>query len=95
MILGVAAFTIAEAAGWPNPQAWIFFPLVVRSFGLLATIVSMFFIRGREDENPMNILNRGYWVTSALSVVGLFITTLVMMNTDGATSNGAPVFART
>jgi len=81
MILGVAAFTIAETSGWPNPEAWIFFPLVVRAFGLLATIVAMFFIRGREDENPMNILNRGYWVTTALSVVGLGITTNIMMNT--------------
>jgi K(+)-stimulated pyrophosphate-energized sodium pump len=34
MILGVGAFAIATAAGWPNPQAWIFFPLVVRGFGL-------------------------------------------------------------
>ena len=58
------------AAGWPNPQAWIFFPLVVRAFGLLATIVAIFFVRGREDEDPMNMLNRGYWVTTLLSVVG-------------------------
>src|SRR5213595_2813019 len=81
MILGVGAFAIASAAGWPNPQAWIFFPLVVRGFGLLATIVSIFFVRGREDENPMNMSNRGYWVTTILSVVGLLITTNVMMNT--------------
>ncbi|MDQ5840753.1 MAG: sodium/proton-translocating pyrophosphatase, partial [Chloroflexota bacterium] len=53
MILGVGAFLIAQAAGWPNPEAWIFFPLVVRGFGLLATIVAMFFIRGSETENPM------------------------------------------
>jgi K(+)-stimulated pyrophosphate-energized sodium pump len=93
MILGVAAFTIAQTSGWPHPEAWIFFPLVVRSFGLLATIVSMFFIRGREDENPMNILNRGYWVTTALSVVGLAITTNVMMNTGGALgANNIPVW---
>ena len=39
MILGVAVYGIAVAAGWPNPEAWIFFPLVVRAFGLLATIV--------------------------------------------------------
>jgi K(+)-stimulated pyrophosphate-energized sodium pump len=92
MILGVAAFTIASAAGWPNPAAWIFFPLVVRAFGLLATIVAMFFIRGREDENPMNILNRGYWVTTILSVIGLAITTFVMMDTGGSNSNGLPVW---
>ena len=70
MILGVGVFAIADAAGWPNPQAWIFFPLVVRAFGLLATIVAIFFVRGKEDENPMNMLNRGYWVTTLLSVVG-------------------------
>ena len=93
MILGVAAFTIAEAAGWPNPQAWIFFPLVVRAFGLLATIVAMFFIRGREDEDPMNILNRGYWVTTILSVVGLGVSTYFMMNTGTAVgANGIPAW---
>ena len=83
MILGVAVFTIASAAGWPNPEAWIFFPLVVRAFGLLATIVAIFFVRGKETEDPMNMLNRGYWVTTLLSVVGLAITTNVMMNTNG------------
>ena len=41
MILGVAVYTIALSAGWPNPEAWIFFPLVVRAFGLLATIVAI------------------------------------------------------
>jgi K(+)-stimulated pyrophosphate-energized sodium pump len=85
MILGVAVFAIATAAGWPNPQAWIFFPLVVRAFGLLATIVAMYFVRGKETEDPMNILNRGYWATTVLSVVGLAITTFVMMQTNGST----------
>jgi len=88
MILGVGVFAIASAAGWPNPEAWIFFPLVVRAFGLLATIVAIFFVRGNEHENPMNMLNRGYWVTTLLSVVGLAITTAVMMDTSGGTGEG-------
>jgi K(+)-stimulated pyrophosphate-energized sodium pump len=93
MILGVAAFAIAESLNWPNPEGWIFFPLVVRAFGLLATIIAMYFIRGSETENPMNILNRGYWVTTALSVVGLGITTYVMMDTGGVTAaNGFPAW---
>ena len=85
MILGVAVYNIAISANWPNPENWIFFPLVVRAFGLLATIVAMFFVRGRETEDPMRILNRGYWVTTILSVVGLGITTYVMMQTNGTT----------
>ena len=93
MILGVAVYFIALEAGWPNPEAWIFFPLVIRAFGLLATIVAMFFVRGREDENPMNILNRGYWATTILSVAGLALTTWVMMDTGGTLpDNGIPAW---
>ncbi len=94
MILGVAVYFIALDAKWPHPEAWIFFPLVVRAFGLLATIISIaFFIRGREDENPMNILNRGYWVTTALSALALAFVTAVMMQTGTDTSpSGLPVW---
>jgi K(+)-stimulated pyrophosphate-energized sodium pump len=93
MILGVAVWRIATDLGWPNPEGWIFFPLVVRGFGLLATIVAMFFVSGREDENPMNILNRGYWVTTILSVAGLALTTFVMMNTGAdLPANGIPAW---
>jgi K(+)-stimulated pyrophosphate-energized sodium pump len=90
MILGVGAYAVAKANGLPDSVAagWIFFPLVVRAFGLLATIVAMYFVRGREDEDPMSILNRGYWATTALSVVGLLVGTSVMMDTGQATGAG-------
>jgi K(+)-stimulated pyrophosphate-energized sodium pump len=85
MILGVAVYSIAVASNWPNPEAWIFFPLIVRGFGLLATIVAIFFVRGSETEDPMNMLNRGYWVTTILSVAGLAFVTSQTMNTAGGT----------
>jgi len=93
MILGVGVYTVAQNAGWDNPEAWIFFPLVVRAFGLLATIVAMFFVRGKETENPMNMLNRGYWVTTLLSVVALAFVTYVMMQTGTQVgANGIPTW---
>ncbi len=93
MILGVAVYTLAVNAHWPNPTAWIFFPLVVRAFGLVSTIVAMFFIRGKETENPMNILNRGYWVTTILSAAALAFVTYSMMNTGTQTGpNGIPTW---
>jgi K(+)-stimulated pyrophosphate-energized sodium pump len=93
MILGVGVYAVATQAGWDNPEAWIFFPLVVRAFGLLATIVALFFVRGREDENPMNMLNRGYWVTTALSTVALAFVTYVMMQTGDQTgANDVPTW---
>jgi len=94
MILGVAVYFIAVAAGWPHPEAWIFFPLVVRGFGLIGTIISVaFFIRGKEEEDPMKILNRGYWATTVLSVVGLAVATYFTMNTGSQTgSNNIPTW---
>jgi K(+)-stimulated pyrophosphate-energized sodium pump len=93
MILGVGVYVIAREAGWPNPEAWIFFPLVVRAFGLLATIVAIFFVRGSETEEPMNMLNRGYWVTTILSVFALALVTFVMMDTSGTPgAGGLPVW---
>jgi K(+)-stimulated pyrophosphate-energized sodium pump len=93
MILGVGVYSLAVVNNWPNPTAWIFFPLVVRAFGLLSTIVAMFFIRGKETENPMNILNRGYWVTTLLSAASLALVTNVMMNTNGANGDyGIPTW---
>jgi len=87
MILGVAVYGIALTSGWSHPEAWIFFPLVIRAFGLVSTIVAMFFIRGKETENPMNILNRGYWVTTILSAISLAFVTSQMMNTGTSTGD--------
>jgi len=94
MILGASVYLFALNAHWPNPEAWIFFPLVVRAFGLVSTIVSMFFIRGKETENPMNILNRGYWVTTILSAAALALVTNVMMQAPAGITgaNGIPVW---
>jgi len=94
MILGVAVYFIALASGWPNPAAWIFFPLVVRGFGLIGTIISVaFFIKGKEDEDPMKILNRGYWATTLFAVIGLAIATYFMMDTGAQSgTNGIPTW---
>jgi K(+)-stimulated pyrophosphate-energized sodium pump len=59
---------------------WILFPLVVRAFGLLASMVGILTVKPRNDENPMNTLNRGYFVAIGLSVAGLLVTVLVMLH---------------
>jgi len=76
MILGVAIYAVTDDI------AWIMFPLVLRSFGILATmagLISVPFFAAREPKDPMQPLNGGYYIVSALSVVGLFITTIVML----------------
>src|SRR5215203_6486023 len=69
MILGVLLYEVVRETTGQEQVAWIIFPLVLAAFGLLSTIVAIFFVRGKETEDPMNMLNRGYWVTTILSVV--------------------------
>src|SRR6266545_678943 len=78
MILGVAIYTVTQ-----NP-AWILFPLVVRGFGLIASMIGIFTVRGSDTKSPMSSLNLGYYITIALSIAGMFLVTNVMLNEKGA-----------
>jgi K(+)-stimulated pyrophosphate-energized sodium pump len=51
------------------------FPLVARAFGIVASIIGLFFTNIREEQDPMDGLNRGYYVTSVLSAIGFFVAT--------------------
>ncbi len=73
MILGIAAYLATKNV------AWILFPLVVRGFGMFASMIGLLTVRAKEGENAMNALNRGYFVAIILSVVGLAITVYFML----------------
>lgn len=77
MILGVALFTVTGSI------EWVMFPLVLRSFGIIATIVGVlsvsWFAKEEHRKDPMRPLSYGYYIVSALSVVGLFIATYTML----------------
>jgi len=60
----------------------IMFPLVARAFGLLASIVGVMVVKCKETEDPMSALNRGYYVTSALAIVGFFISAKWLLAVD-------------
>jgi K(+)-stimulated pyrophosphate-energized sodium pump len=72
MILGIALIPVFGMNG-------ILFPLVARAFGLLASIVGIFTVRAKEDEDPMAALNRGYLVTSVLVAIFLFFVSKQML----------------
>ena len=69
MILGVALFPYFGIKG-------VMFPLVVRAFGLIATIIGIMTVKLKnENENPMTALNRGYYITSFLAAIVFYFTT--------------------
>ncbi len=65
MILGVLLFQSFGVAG-------ILFPLVIGAAGIVASIIGIMSVKAREDEDPMNALNRGFYLTTALVSVAIF-----------------------
>ena len=95
MILGVALFRLTGNVGW------ILFPLVIGSFGLIASAIGLLWIRPSvvvEPENAngrdigdiaMGQLNIGYYITCILSAIGMFVGTFLLLNVT--TNNNQPL----
>jgi K(+)-stimulated pyrophosphate-energized sodium pump len=77
MILGVGLFPYFGLKG-------ILFPLVARAFGLIASIIGVMVVKTEEKGDPMDALNRGYYVTTFLAIVGFFIATRWLLTVDAA-----------
>jgi len=78
MILGATLAATAERAGMAFAAGVVgvmLFPLVARAFGLLASIIGIFFVHTREDRDPMQALNRGYYLAATLAIAGFFVAT--------------------
>jgi len=86
MVLGVVLFPFFGIAG-------VIFPLVARSFGLVASIVGVFVVRAREDEAPMSALNRGYIVTSVLAAILFGVAAWAMLQPSTPTASGGLTWA--
>lgn len=72
MILGVALFPVLGIAG-------VLFPLVARASGLIASMIGIFSVHNRNNEDPMKSLNRGYYITALIAAVLFGIVTNIML----------------
>src|SRR5262249_42316528 len=73
MILGAGLATAAEKSGVHFSHGLLglmMFPLVARAFGLIASIIGVMSVRTDEREDPMQALNRGYYIAAVLALVG-------------------------
>jgi len=76
MILGIALYPVLGVKG-------ILFPLVARAAGIIASIIGIFCVRGREDQDPMTPLTWGYIVTSVLAALFLYPICRTMLSGPG------------
>jgi len=76
MVIGLA---VMKAFGSVSYN-WIFLPLVIIAFGLIFSLIGISVVRIKdEDADVSKELNKGYYLTIALVIVGLIISTYVLL----------------
>src|SRR5262249_51699514 len=74
MILSVGLVTYAHF-----PAIVVLFPLVARAFGLIASIIGVMVVRTSDQEDPMDALNRGYYVSAFLALIGFVAASYLLL----------------
>ena len=72
MILGVSLFPVFGIKG-------VLFPLIARAFGLIASIVGVMVVKTPENADPMKALNRGFYVTTVLALIGFYLAVQLLL----------------
>ena len=57
------------------------FPLVLAAVGLLASIIGIMFVRGKEGGNPAKSLDAGTYISSIIVIIAAFILSKLMLGT--------------
>ncbi len=99
MILGAALYQATGNVGW------MLFPLVLGAFGIIASAIGLLYIRPSSVVEPdkstgrdpgviaMNQLNIGYYITCAISVVGVFLGSYLLLDQGHIPANyGLPAW---
>jgi K(+)-stimulated pyrophosphate-energized sodium pump len=74
----------------------VIFPLLLRAVGVITSIIGTYFVRAKNDNEPaMRPINRGFMVSSVLSIIGFAVLTIMyvqgsifnIMSTDAKWAN--------
>ena len=76
--IGAMILAAVMAAKVPDASPlWILgvmmFPLIARAFGIIASIAGIMIVKVKPNEDPMKALNRGYYLSAGLAMVGFAI----------------------
>ena len=62
-----------------NETAAAMFPLVLSGIGIIASVIGIFMVRGKEGSNPANALNMGTYVSGIIVVIATIILSKAML----------------
>ncbi|HUT55901.1 MAG TPA: sodium-translocating pyrophosphatase [bacterium] len=89
MILGASLAAAAQKANMGFSLGVIgvmMFPLVARAFGIIACVVGIYYVHMDKEEkmDPMQALNRGYYVAVVLAMIAFGLATRWLLHSEAA-----------
>ena len=64
-----------------EPFVGALFPLLLSATGIIASIIGILFVRGKEGGNPASALNAGTYVSGIIVIIASFIMSKLLLNT--------------
>ena len=79
----ISAITLAVAAGKLNMKQAVF-PIIICAVGIIASIISTFFVRGKEGSDPQRALNMGEYASTLLVLIASAVLSKAMLGNFSA-----------
>ena len=75
----LAAVAAVNSGGLFDETTAALFPLILSAVGIIASLIGIFMVRGKEGSNPANALNMGTYVSSVIVIVVALIMSKTML----------------
>ncbi|NLD19962.1 MAG: sodium-translocating pyrophosphatase, partial [Clostridiales bacterium] len=75
----LAAVAATASGGVFDEASAAIFPLIIAAVGILASVIGILLVRGKDGSNPANALNMGTYIASACVVIVAIILSKVML----------------
>jgi len=69
---------------FPDSLSALVYPMVLGAIGIIATIIAAFFVRLPRNNSIMGALYTGLIIAAALSALGFYPATIILMNANGS-----------
>ena len=75
----LAAVAAVNSGGLFNEATAALFPLIMAAIGIIASLIGIFMVRGKEGSNPATALNMGTYVAGIIVVIAVLILSKTML----------------
>ena len=75
----LAALVATQTSGAVSESVAAVFPLIIAAIGILASVLGILMVRGKEGSNPANALNLGTYISGIIVIIAVIILSKVML----------------